>query len=66
LPGLGFDADLIVLVIVTEANFADPDLAGLVADVRLAFRAAASPAPTFSLIVGVEVCVIDFSFKFPK
>ena len=63
LPSFGFDADLIVLVLITEANFADPDL---VADVRLTFRAGATPASTFSLLVGVEVCLIAFFSKFPK
>jgi hypothetical protein len=66
LPGFGLDAELIVLAIVTEANFVDADFAGLVADVSLAFRAARSPGSTSSLIVGVEVRVIAFLSKFPK
>jgi hypothetical protein len=66
LLGFGFDSDLIVLVIVTEANFVDAGLAGLMAEVRLTFRATTSPVSTFSLIVGVKVCVIAFFSKFPK
>jgi hypothetical protein len=62
----GFVADLIVLVIVTEANFVEADLAGLMADVSLAFRASESPESASSLIGGVEVRVIAFFRKFPK
>jgi hypothetical protein len=66
LLGFGFDADLIFLVIVAEANFVDADLAGLVDDVSLTFRAAANAASTFSLIVGVDFCVIAFFSESPK
>jgi hypothetical protein len=66
LPDFALDTNLIVLAIATESNFLDAVLAAFGSDVRLTVRAAAGPAPTFPLIVGVKAPLFVLFSEIPK